>query len=106
MDDPAIGGGDDMELQAPAPAEETRSVQCFGRKRKAVALCYCKEAKEGKGIIKVNGYPLELLQPSILRYKVYEAILVVGAQRFQSLNLRIRVKGGGPSSQIYAIRQA
>ncbi|KIJ38520.1 hypothetical protein M422DRAFT_258890, partial [Sphaerobolus stellatus SS14] len=47
-----------------------------------------------------------LVRPEILRYKVYEPILVLGEDKFESIDIRVRVKGGGHVSQIYAIRQA
>merc|ERR1712193_567841 len=59
---------------------QMESVQTFGRKREAVAVAF---VKKGKGLIKVNGVPIELVQPESLR-----------------------VKGGGYPSQLYAIRQA
>jgi len=46
------------------------------------------------------------VQPEILRFKVYEPILVAGEDSFAPLDIRVRVKGGGHTSQIYAIRQA
>lgn len=63
-------------------------------------------AREGKGLIRINGSPIQLVQPEILRYKVYEPVLVVGEDKFESIDIRVRVKGGGHTSQIYAIRQA
>jgi small subunit ribosomal protein S16e len=41
-----------------------------------------------------------------LRYKIYEPILVVGEDAFSRIDIRVRVKGGGHVSQVYAIRQA
>ncbi|RKO97089.1 hypothetical protein CXG81DRAFT_11052 [Caulochytrium protostelioides] len=79
------------------------SVQCFGRKKTATALALC---TRGKGSIKVNGSPLSLVEPEMLRVKVYEPVLVVGAQHFANVDIRVRVHGGGHTSQIYAIRQA
>ena len=35
-----------------------------------------------------------------------EPIIMLGRQRFANLDLRIRVKGGGHVSQMYAVRQA
>merc|ERR1711912_97379 len=67
------------------------TVQTFGRKREAVAVAF---VKKGKGLIKVNGVPIELVQPESLRFKVWEPVLLLG------------VKGGGYTSQLYAIRQA
>ena len=81
----------------------TESVQVFGRKRSAVAVAYC---KKGKGQVKINGCPIELIEPEGLRYKVYEPILILGKEKFEDVDIRIRCKGGGYSSQIYAIRQA
>nr|GMD38014.1 40S ribosomal protein S16 [Ipomoea batatas]GME13970.1 40S ribosomal protein S16 [Ipomoea batatas] len=79
------------------------SVQCFGRKKTAVAVTHC---KRGRGLIKINGVPIELIQPEILRYKAFEPILLLGRHRFAGVDMRIRVKGGGHTSQIYAIRQS
>jgi small subunit ribosomal protein S16e len=54
----------------------------------------------------VNGKPLNLVQPEILRFKVYEPLLIVGLEKFANVDIRVRVTGGGHTSQIYAIRQA
>merc|ERR1712058_140309 len=72
-------------------------------KKTATAVAYC---KRGKGLIKVNGRPLELVQPTALSFKLQEPILLLGKDRFADIDIRIRVKGGGHTSQIYAIRQA
>jgi len=80
------------------------SVQTFGRKKTAVAVAH---VTPGKGMIKVNGKPLELLEPEGLRIKVFEPILLLGKERyFSDLDFRIRVNGGGQTSQVYAVRQA
>ena len=38
--------------------------------------------------------------------EVYEPILLLGKERFAKVDIRVRVRGGGLVSQIYAIRQA
>lgn len=63
-------------------------------------------AKEGRGLIRINGSPINLVQPEILRFKIYEPVLVAGEESFSPLDIRVRVKGGGHTSQVYAIRQA
>ena len=78
-------------------------VQCFGRKKNSVANAV---VKKGKGVLRVNGSPVELLEPQSLRIKVLEPVLLLGLKRFTDLDIRIRVRGGGHVSQIYAIRQA
>merc|ERR1712071_587052 len=45
-------------------------------------------------------------EPEILRYKLYEPVLLLGREKFAGVNIRVRVRGGGYTSQIYAIRQA
>jgi len=79
------------------------SVQVFGRKKTAVAVAH---TRRGKGLIKVNGVPLELVEPVLIRDKVLEPVLLLGPQRFAMVDIRVRVKGGGYVAQIYAIRQA
>merc|ERR1712230_265367 len=64
------------------------------------------ECNAGKGLIKVNGKPLNLVQPEILRFKVYGPLLIVGLEKFANVDIRVRVTGGGHTSQVYAIRQA
>ena len=71
--------------------------------KNAVAVAY---VKRGKGEIKLNGAPIELVQPETLRWKVLEPILLLGKQRFANVDVRLRVKGGGHVSQVYALRQA
>lgn len=82
---------------------ETKQVQCFGRKKNATAVAH---ATTGTGFIKVNGKPLHLLEPASLRLKVWEPVLLLGANRFKELNIRCRVRGGGSTTQVMAIRQA
>ena len=57
-------------------------------------------------MIKVNGSPITLVEPEILRFKVYEPLLLVGLDKFSNIDIRVRVTGGGHVSQVYAIRQA
>merc|ERR1712032_669985 len=92
-----------VEYSTMSSDASTPSVQCFGRKKTAVAVCFC---KQGKGLIKINGKPLALAEPEILRFKVYEPVLLLGRQRFAGVDMRVRVQGGGHVSQIYAIRQS
>eukprot|EP01128_Nolandella_sp_AFSM9_P009695 TRINITY_DN633_c0_g1_i1.p1 TRINITY_DN633_c0_g1~~TRINITY_DN633_c0_g1_i1.p1 ORF type:complete len:147 (-),score=36.56 TRINITY_DN633_c0_g1_i1:78-518(-) len=80
-----------------------RQVQTFGRKKNATAVAL---VKDGKGSIRVNGVPLALTKPEILRYKVHEPLLLLGKDVFANIDIRVRVRGGGYVAQIYAIRQA
>ena len=75
----------------------------FNRKKTATA---CAFAKQGRGLIKVNGQPIELIEPESLRLKAFEPVLILGQDKFTNLDILIRVKGGGMTAQIYAIRAA
>jgi len=86
-----------------APKGPIQSVQVYGRKKTATAVAHC---KRGNGLIKVNGRPLEQLEPEMLRFKLLEPVNLLGKERFSGVDIRIRVKGGGHVAQIYAIRQA
>merc|ERR1712072_637294 len=90
----------------------TQSVQTFGKKKTATAVAL---AKEGKGLIKVNGVPLSLYGSPILRGKLYEPVLLLQsftssttslASPLSRMDIRLRVSGGGHTSQLYALRQA
>merc|ERR1719151_204779 len=85
---------------------ETKSkdfVQTFGRRKNAVAVALC---RAGNGVIRVNGVPIDLVNPPLLRQKVLEPVLLLGHERYSKHDIRIRVRGGGYTAQIYAIRLA
>ena len=61
-------GEDLVFILAAMPAKgPLQSVQVFGRKKTATAVAHC---KRGNGLIKVNGRPLEMIEPRTLQYKV------------------------------------
>lgn len=64
-------------------AGKIESVQVFGRKKNATAVAYC---KRGRGLIKVNGCPIENVEPEILRVKTFEPVLLLGQQRFANVS--------------------
>merc|ERR1711988_994166 len=83
--------------------QSTQYVQTFGKKKNSTAVALC---KPGKGTLRVNGAPIGLVEPALLRQKVYEPILLLGKERFAKYDIRCRVKGGGYTSQIFALRMA
>jgi len=103
---PAVEGQSNSATEQKKKAKRRtaiKSVQTFGKKKSAIAVAY---TCEGVGMMRVNGSPIELVEPQVLRYKVLEPILLLGKERFSKIDIRIRVQGGGHVSQIYAIRQA
>ena len=82
-------------FQKTAMAEENQkeplqSVQVFGRKKTATAVAYC---KRGKGILKVNGRPLELVEPKALQFKLMEPVLLLGKDRYSTLIVDLLTEG-------------
>lgn len=69
----------------------------------ATAVAYC---TRGNGLLRVNGRPIENIEPKVLQYKLQEPVLLLGKEKFAGVNIRVRVSGGGHVAQIYAIRQA
>ncbi|GAW06103.1 40s ribosomal protein s16 [Lentinula edodes] len=67
----------------------TKAVQTFGKKKTATAVAH---AKEGRGLIRINGSPINLLQPEIMRLKVYEPVLVAGEENFAPMDIRAIAK--------------
>merc|ERR1711957_61423 len=83
-------------------AKTVERVQCFSRKKTAVAVAL---VRTGTGQVRVNGCPIHTVKPDVLRVKVYEPLLLLG-DKFKKVDIRLRVKGGGYTSQVYAMRQA
>lgn len=80
-----------------------KHVQVYGRKKTATAIAYC---KEGRGEIRLNGTPIELITNRILTHKILEPLRLIGEEKWRKLDIRLRVSGGGHVAQVYAIRQA
>ena len=56
--------------------------------------------------MRLNGSPIELEKTELLRTKALEPVLLLGKEKFANVDIRVRVKGGGHVSQMYAVRQA
>jgi small subunit ribosomal protein S16e len=54
--------------------------------------------RHGKGLLKINGCPLDTLLPETMRSKIEEPLFLLGAKKFANLDIRIRVRGGGYTS--------
>merc|ERR1711924_472323 len=66
---------------------KTGKVQTYGRKKTAVAVALC---KTGSGLMRINGCPMDLIRPEVLKMKVYEPILLLGKERFAGGHPRSR----------------
>jgi len=62
--------------------------------------------KEGKGRVFVNGVPLEVLEPELIRLKIYEPIYLAGEEIVGKVDVYAEAHGGGIMGQASAIRTA
>ena len=49
----------------------------------------------------MNNQPIDIMQPECMKMKAIEPVLLLGAERFANLDIRVTVKGGGRVAQIY-----
>lgn len=82
--------------------EEKNLVFTVGKRKRAVARAVF---RPGRGIVKVNSRPLELLQPEMIRLKVQEPLILTG-DAWKKFDMSVNVKGGGILGQAEAARQA
>jgi len=62
--------------------------------------------KEGKGRVLVNGTPLEVLEPELVRLKIMEPIYLAGDDVISKVDITAEANGGGIMGQASAIRTA
>ncbi|KAF7347880.1 40S ribosomal protein S16 [Mycena venus] len=87
-------------------ASSVKAVQTFGKKKARRPQPPSHTPGRAVASSASTAPPINLVQPEILRLKIYEPILVVGEDEYAPVDIRVRVKGGGHTSQVYAIRQA
>ncbi len=73
-----------------------------GKRKTAIARAV---VKEGKGRFRINRVPLEIWEPEIARLTVMEPIALIG-DRARSIDVEIKVRGGGVMGQAEASRTA
>lgn len=77
-------------------------VNTSGKRKTAIARA---TIKEGRGTIRINKKPLEIYEPDIARWKIFEPIALAG-DIINKVNIEVNVKGGGFMSQANAVRTA
>ena len=81
---------------------KTHTILTSGKRKTAVATA---ATKKGKGIITINGYPIEFHPVQILREKIFEPVQLVG-DKINEVNIEVQVHGGGTTGQADAARTA
>lgn len=77
-------------------------INSSGKRKTAIARA---TIKGGKGRIKINSVPLEILEPELARLKMMEPLELVG-DRVVKVDIDVNVNGGGVMGQATATRTA
>ncbi len=81
---------------------KAKKVLVFSGKRKtAIARA---TVKPGKGRIRINNIPVEILEPKLARDKIMELLLLIGEEPWKQLDINVKVAGGGFMGQAEAAR--
>jgi len=84
--------------------KKKKVVHTSGKRKTAVARA---TVKAGKGRVRVNSEPIEILQPALSRRKAMEPLIIADAMnRLSKVDINILTHGGGIMGQTDAIRTA
>lgn len=79
-----------------------KRVLSSGKRKTAIARAVI---VEGRGRVRVNKKPLEILEPEMARLKIMEPLLLAG-ELAKKVDISVNVKGGGVMGQAEAVRTA
>ncbi|WP_456371662.1 30S ribosomal protein S9 [Methanocaldococcus sp.] len=83
--------------------EHNKIVLTVGKRKRAIARAV---ARPGKGRIRINKIPIELIEPKYKRMKLMEPILLAGEEIISQIDIDVTVNGGGVMGQMDAARTA
>jgi len=84
-------------------SKSRRILLTSGKRKTAIARA---TVRPGRGRIRVNNTPLEILEPKIARDKIMEPLLQTGDEVWKQIDINVRVSGGGFMGQAEAVRTA
>ncbi len=90
------------KAQKPEKLERKRLILVTGKRKTAIARAII---RNGSGNVFINGIPLTTFTPEIARMKINEA-LVLSGERSKSVDINVKVAGGGFMGQAEASRMA
>lgn len=84
-------------------SKSKRILLTSGKRKTAIARA---TIKPGRGRIRVNNTPLEILDPKIARDKIMEPLLRASDEVWKKIDINVKVSGGGFMGQAEAVRIA
>ncbi len=82
--------------------KKAKSIMTVGKRKKAIARAVI---REGKGVIRINSVPLELIEPRYKQMRIKEAVILAG-DLAKNVDISVNVSGGGTWGQADAARTA
>ena len=79
-------------------------VQASGKRKRAIARATLRT--NGHGLIRINGVPVDRIEPEITRMKMKELLIIAHHDRLNNVDININVKGGGVIGQVHAAQIA
>lgn len=80
-----------------------KSILRSGKRRTAIARAII---REGTGRVLINGKPIEIVEPEIVKMKLMEPFLFLDEKAKKNIDIKVKVKGGGYMGQADAARTA
>ena len=74
-----------------------------GKKKTAIARA---TVRDGQGRVRVDGQPVELVEPEIARLKMLEPFRIAEEDLRDEVDVDVRIEGGGVMGQADAVRTA
>ena len=84
--------------------KKIKSVQTSGKRKTAIARA---NVKKGQGRVRINGSPIEIMEPEMALLKAMEPLQIADAmKKLSKVDISVDVQGGGIMGQVDAIRTA
>ena len=84
--------------------KKIKTVETSGKRKTAIARA---SVRKGKGRVRVNGSPIEIMEPEMARLKAMEPLAIADAmKKLAKIDIIVNVEGGGIMGQVDAIRTA
>ncbi len=84
--------------------KKIKTVETSGKRKTAIARA---SVRKGKGRVRVNGSPIEIMEPEMARLKAMEPLVIADAmKKLAKIDIIVNVEGGGIMGQVDAIRTA
>jgi small subunit ribosomal protein S9 len=78
-------------------------IQTAGKRKTAIARA---TIREGKGRVRINHKPVEIIEPEIARFTIMEPLVLAGEGIVSKVDIDVKVEGGGFMGQAEAARVA